>query len=152
MRQHELAPPKGAKHARKRVGRGNGNGHGTYSGKGMKGQKARSGPGINRYFEGGQLPLSKRLPRKRGFTSLFRVEYETVNLHSLNRFAPETQVTPELLHQTGLVRSSKKPVKVLGSGELTYPLVVKAHRFSQSAKDSILAAGGQVEEIGAEVR
>lgn len=152
MRQHELAPPKGAKHARKRMGRGDGSGHGTYSGKGMKGQKARSGPGINRYFEGGQLPLSKRLPQKRGFTSLFRVEYETVNLRSLNRFAPGTQVTPELLHQTGLVRSSKKPVKVLGTGELTHPLVVKAHSFSQSAKDNILAAGGQVEEIGAEVQ
>lgn len=147
MKAHELAPPPGAKRPRKRVGRGDGSGHGTYSGRGMKGQKSRTGGQRRPGFEGGQLPMIKRLPEKRGFFNRFRTEYSVVNLFSLNRFPPNTQVTPELLCQAGLVKSLKKPVKVLGEGQLQHPLRVKAHAFSAAARSGIEAAGGQVEEI-----
>lgn len=147
MKAHQLAPPPGAKHARKRVGRGDGSGHGTYSGRGQKGQKSRSGASLRPGFEGGQLPMVKRLPQKRGFFNPFRTEYHIVNLSSLNRFPPDTQVTPELLRQVGLVKSTRKPVKVLGEGELKHPLSVKAHAFSATAQQRIEAAGGKVEVI-----
>ncbi len=148
MLAHELRPPKGAKHARKRLGRGNASGRGTYSGRGLKGQKARSGRKPKLGFEGGQTKLIKRLPRRRGFTNIFRKEYSAVNLRDLERFQAGTEVTPELLKQTGVLRTLRRPVKVLATGELTKALTVKAHRFSMTAKAKIEAAGGTVQEIG----
>ena len=147
MKQHDLAPPPGSKHRRKRVGRGDGSGRGNYSGRGMKGQNSRAGGGVRRDFEGGQLPLVKRLPHTRGFTNIFRVEYTVVNVEHLERFPEHAQVTPLELHQAGLVRHLRQPIKVLGNGELTKPLTVKAHKFSHSAQEKIVAAGGQVEEL-----
>jgi len=147
MQPHELGPPKGARHKRKRVGRGNASGHGTYSGRGSKGQKARSGVGIRLGFEGGQTPLIKRLPRRRGFTNIFRVEYAPVNVKQLERFEAGTEVTPQLLREVGIIKSMRQPVKVLGEGEITKALTVRAHRFSAVAKGKIEAAGGSVEEV-----
>ena len=148
MHAHELRPPKGAKHARKRVGRGNASGHGTYSGRGLKGQKARAGRTPLLGFEGGQTRLIKRLPRRRGFTNLFRKEYSAVNLRDLERFPAGTKVTPELLKQSGILSTLRRPVKVLAMGELTRALSVSAHKFSVTAKEKIEAAGGSVQEIG----
>lgn len=147
MQTHELRPPKGARHKRKRVGRGNASGHGTYSGRGSKGQKARSGVGIRLGFEGGQTPLVKRLPRRRGFTNIFRVEYVPVNVNQLERFEAGTEVTPQLLREVGIIKSLRQPVKVLGDGEITKALIVRAHGFSAVAKEKIEAAGGSVEEV-----
>jgi len=147
MRQNELAPVSGARKDRKRVGRGNGSGHGTYSGRGYKGQKARAGYSAKRGFEGGQLPLIKRLPKKRGFNNMFRVEYSVVNLDKLNLFEAGSEVTPEVLLAAGLVKSPRHPVKILSNGEIKHPLSVKAHRFSAAAKAGIEAAGGSVEEV-----
>ncbi len=148
MLAHELKPPKGSKHARKRVGRGDSSGRGTYSGRGIKGQKSRSGRKPKLGFEGGQTRLIKRLPRRRGFTNIFRTEYSAVNLRDLERFEAGTEVTPELLKQSRVVRSLRRPVKVLASGELTKALTVKAHKFSTAAKEKIEAAGGSALEIG----
>jgi large subunit ribosomal protein L15 len=148
MLAHELRPPKGSKHARKRVGRGDASGHGTYSGRGVKGQKSRSGRKPKLGFEGGQTRLIKRLPRRRGFTNIFRTEYSAVNLRDLERFEAGTEVTPELLKQSRVVRSLRRPVKVLASGDLTKALTVKAHKFSTAAKEKIEAAGGSALEIG----
>ena len=148
MQQHELRPPKGAKRPRKRVGRGDSSGHGSYSGRGMKGQKARSGGGVRLGFQGGQLPLIKSLPTLRGFTNIFRTEYSVVNLDRLARFGANIEVTPQMLVDSGLVKNLNKPVKVLGRGELEVPLVVEAHKFSRSARSKIEAAGGSVREIG----
>ena len=148
MYVHELRPPKGAKHARKRVGRGNASGHGTYSGRGLKGQKARAGRKPRLGFEGGQTRLIKRLPRRRGFTNIFRKEYSAVNLRDLERFPAGTEVTPELLKQSGILSTLRRPVKVLATGELTRALSVSAHKFSMTAKEKIEAAGGSVQEIG----
>ncbi|MDO8491156.1 MAG: 50S ribosomal protein L15 [Dehalococcoidia bacterium] len=147
MQQHDLHPAPGSRHKRKRVGRGLGSGHGTYSGRGMKGQKARSGDNIPPRFEGGQLPIVRRIPTKRGFFNPFRTEYSVVNVSSLNQFEPNTEVTPDTLVATGLVRSLKLPVKILANGEIDRPLTVKATKFSQAAKDKIEAAGGKTEEI-----
>ena len=148
MLAHELRPPKGSKHARKRIGRGNASGHGTYSGRGLKGQKSRAGRKPKLGFEGGQTRLIKRLPRRRGFTNIFRKEYSAVNLRDLERFEAGTEVTPELLKQSRVVRSLRRPVKVLASGDLTKALTVKAHKFSTAAKEKIEAAGGSALEIG----
>ncbi len=148
MLAHELRPPKGSKHARKRVGRGNASGRGTYSGRGVKGQKSRSGGKLKLGFEGGQTKLIKRLPRRRGFTNIFRKEYSAVNLRDLERFESGTEVTPELLKESRVLRTLRRPVKVLATGELTKPLTVKAHKFSMTAKAKIEAAGGTVQEIG----
>ena len=148
MYAHELRPPKGAKHARKRVGRGNASGQGTYAGKGLKGQKARAGRKPRLGFEGGQTRLIKRLPRRRGFTNIFRKEYSAVNLRDLERFAEGTEVTPELLKQSGVLSTLRRPVKVLAVGELTRALSVSAHKFSMAAREKIEAAGGSVQEIG----
>jgi large subunit ribosomal protein L15 len=148
MLAHELRPPKGSKHARKRVGRGDASGRGTYSGRGLKGQKSRSGRKPKLGFEGGQTRLIKRLPRRRGFTNIFRKEYSAVNLRDLERFDAGTEVTPELLKQSGVIRSLRRPVKVLASGELTKALAVKVHKFSVTAKEKIEAAGGSALEIG----
>ncbi len=146
MKQNELRSPAGAKHKKKRVGRGDGSGHGTYSGRGCKGQKARSGGGVRLGFEGGQLPLIKRLPRKRGFTNVFKTEYNIVNVGKLAIFPPGTEVTPKKLLQAGLISISAHPTKILGAGDIPHPLLVKANKFSSSAEKKILAAGGKIEK------
>ena len=148
MQQHNVKAPKGAKRARKRVGRGDGSGHGSFSGRGIKGQKSRSGAGLRPGFEGGQLPLAQGLPMIRGFTNIFRKEYHEVNLDRLARFPANSEVTLQLLVEAGVVKNLKKPVKVLGRGELRVPLVVEAHKFSGSARSKIEAAGGSVREAG----
>ena len=148
MRQDELSPAPNSKKDRKRVGRGNGSGHGTYSGRGCKGQQSRSGSKLRPGFEGGQTPLIKRLPRKRGFVNIFRTEYSTVNINKLNIFEAGSEVTPETLVAAGLVKSLRHPIKVLAEGDITYPLVIKANKFSAAAKAKIEAAGGKVEEVG----
>ncbi len=147
MRQNELHPAPGSKTSRKRVGRGDGSGHGTYSGRGCKGQKSRSGYRMRPGFEGGQLPLIKRLPRKRGFVNIFRIEYSVVNLDNLNVFEPGSEVDPERLVAAGLVKSLRRPIKVLAEGDINHPLVVKVHKFSTAAKAKIEAVGGKVEEV-----
>ncbi len=147
MRQNELHPAPGSQKDRKRVGRGNGSGHGTFSGRGIKGQKSRSGVQIQRGFEGGQLPIIKRLPRKRGFFNIFRVAYSPVNLSALDSFKAGTEVTPELLYKAGYIESLSRPVKILGTGEIKNALTIKANKFSEAAKAKIEAAGGKVEEI-----
>jgi len=149
VRQDMLSPALGAKKARKRVGRGNGSGHGTYSGRGCKGQKSRAGYKMNRGFEGGQLPLILRLPRKRGFTNIFRVEHSVINLDKLNIFETGSEVTPGKMAAAGLVKSSRQPIKILGDGDINHALKVKAHKFSATAKAKIEAAGGTAEEVDA---
>ena len=137
---------------RKRVGRGNSSGQGTYAGKGLKGQKARSGGGVRPGFEGGQNPQIKGLPMLRGFKNRFRTEYQVVSLTRLSRLPEEVSaVTPQLLERHRLVRSAGNPIKVLGSGELVRPLQVQANRFSQSARAKIEAAGGTVDETAPKV-
>ena len=140
MRMDNLSPAPGSRKSRKRVGRGNGSGHGTYSGRGCKGQKSRAGYNIPRGFEGGQLPLIKRLPRKRGFTNIFRTEYCIVNIDKLNIFESGSEVTPEKLVATRIVKSLRHPIKILAVGDINYPLVVKANKFSAAAKAKIEAA------------
>ena len=147
MEMNNLKPPKGANRKRKRVGRGNGSGHGTYCGRGCKGQKSRAGGGVRVGFEGGQLPLIKRLPRKRGFVNIFRTEYDIVNVGKLNVFASDSDITPLELFKAGLVKSDKQPIKILGDGEIDRPLVVKANKFSAAAINKIVVAGGRAEEI-----
>lgn len=147
MQAHEIRPTHKRKRA-KRVGRGQGSGKGTYSGRGLKGQKARSGGGVRPGFEGGQNPQMKGLPMLRGFKNRFRVEYQVVNLAALSRLPEEvTEVTPQLLARHRLVRSASKPVKVLAYGELDRALQVQAHKFSESAKQKIEAAGGEVKAV-----
>jgi large subunit ribosomal protein L15 len=146
MQAHDLKPSKGSRHARKRVGRGNAAGTGTYSGKGLKGQKARAGNKPRRFFEGGQTRLMRRLPHRRGFTNHFRKEYQPVNVRQLDVFDDGADVTPEVLAEAGLVESAKKPVKILSTGEITKKLTVHADRFSLAAKEKIEAAGGTVDE------
>jgi len=148
MRQDNLSPAPGSKKNRKRVGRGDGSGYGTYSGRGCKGQKSRAGYKMRPGFEGGQLPLIKRLPRKRGFTNIFRIEYSVVNIGSLNAFESGGEVTPEKLVAAGVVKSLRYPIKILAEGDIKHPLTVKANKFSAAAKAKIEAAGGQVEEVG----
>jgi len=152
MQQEKLSPPPGAKKARKRVGRGDGSGHGTYSGRGSKGQKSRAGYKMRPGFEGGQLPLIKRLPEKRGFHNPFRTEYTTVKIGQLGIFEPESEVTPEKLVAAKIVKSLRQPIKILAGGEISHPLVVKASKFSAAAKAKIEAAGGKTEEIGNEAQ
>ena len=147
MKQHELAPPKGAKHKRQRVCRGDASGRGSYSTRGMKGQKARSGGGVRRGFEGGQLPLVKRMPHLRGFTNIFRIPYSVVNVELLEGFESGSAVGPNELKLTGLIRNNSKRVKILGEGDITKPLTVTAHSFSKSARSKIEQAGGQVTEL-----
>jgi large subunit ribosomal protein L15 len=146
MDLNTIKPPSGSRKSPKRVGRGHGSGHGKTSCKGHKGQKARSGRGSSRGSEGGQMPLQRRVP-KRGFTNIFRKEYEIVNVTTLNAFGSGTEVTPDLLSESGIVRLNRAGVKILGEGELTVSLTVRANRFSKSAKEKIEAAGGKVEVI-----
>jgi len=147
MRQNELTPSPGARHKGKRVGRGDGSGHGTYSGRGCKGQKSRSGGGVRLGFEGGQLPLIKRLPRKRGFTNIFKTEYAIVNVGKLGIFPAASEVNPESLLKAGLIKSLKQPVKVLGYGVIHHPLTVKAAKFSAAAEKKIIGAGGEAQRV-----
>ena len=146
MKLHELKPAEGSRQERKRKGRGIGSGNGKTAGKGHKGQNARSGGGVRLGFEGGQTPLFRRLP-KRGFTNFNRKEYAVVNLDALNVFEVGTEVTPELLIETGLVKKELAGIKILAKGSLEKKLSVKAHKFSSAAKEAIEAAGGQTEVI-----
>ncbi|MFZ5816914.1 MAG: 50S ribosomal protein L15 [Bacillota bacterium] len=148
MKLHELAPNPGARKERKRLGRGIGSGLGKTAGKGHKGQNARAGGGVRPGFEGGQMPLMRRLP-KRGFSNEpFKVTYEVVNVGALEAFEAGTVVTPELLEESRVCKNAVKGVKVLGTGEITKALTVRAHKVSASAKQKIEAAGGKVEVIG----
>lgn len=148
MKLNDLRPDEGATRERKRVGRGKGSGQGKTAGRGQKGQNARSGGGVPHYFEGGQLPLVRRLPFKRGFTNIFRVEYQEVNVDQLqDRFEAGADVTPETLAAAGLVREADGPVVILGRGELKKKLNVSAHRYTKSAREKIEKAGGSVAEL-----
>ena len=143
MRPHELRPDTPGK-TRTRVGRGDGSGRGTYSGRGLKGQKSRSGGGVRPGFEGGQNPQMKGLPTLRGFKNPFRVEYQAVNLSALSRISPEIlEISPEVLLNHGLIRKTSKPVKTLGGGEINHPFEVRASKFTKSAQSKIEAAGGK---------
>jgi large subunit ribosomal protein L15 len=144
MKLHDLQSPQGATHKPKRIGRGTGSGHGKTSTKGHKGQKARSGGGVRPGFEGGQMPLQRRVP-KRGFTNIFKKNYSIVNVKDLEIFDDGTVITPILLIETGLVKSMQDGVKILGDGELTKKLTVKAHKISKTAEAKITARGGQIE-------
>lgn len=146
MKLHELKSPRGARKPRRRLGRGTGSGRGTTASKGTKGQKARAGGGVPPYFEGGQLPLVKRLPYRRGFVNPSRVEYHGINLSRLAGFKKGSTVGPDELVAAGLL-DDRELVKVLGAGELPHALTVRAHRFSRTARERIEAAGGKVEEI-----
>src|SRR5690625_4883210 len=146
MKLHELKSNEGSRKSRKRLGRGMASGHGKTSGKGHKGQNARSGGGVRLGFEGGQTPLFQRLP-KRGFTNIHKKEYAIVNLDTLNRFDENTEITPEFLLEKGVINKVKSGVKVLGKGSVDKKLNVKAHKFSTAAKEAIEAAGGNTEVI-----
>lgn len=146
MKLHELKPAEGSRQERNRVGRGSSSGNGKTAGRGQKGQKARSGGGVRLGFEGGQTPLFMRLP-KRGFTNVNRKEYAVVNLDILNRFEDGTEVSALTLVEAGIVKDEKSGIKVLGNGELTKKLTVKAAKFSKTAEEAIVAAGGSVEVI-----
>ena len=146
MRLDELQPAEGSRFTQKRVGRGIGSGTGKTSGKGHKGQNARSGGGVRPGFEGGQMPLYRRLP-KRGFTNIFAKQYVTINVSELERFEDGTEVTAELLKETGVVSKTLDGIKVLGRGELTKKLTVKVAKFTASAAEKIEKAGGKAEVI-----
>lgn len=146
MRLHELRPAPGTVKEPKRKGRGTATGQGKTSGRGQKGQGSRSGSGVRPGFEGGQMPLQRRLP-KRGFTNVFAKEYVEINIDVLNRFEDGTEVTPELLKQERIIKKIMDGVKVLGNGELNKKLTVKATKFTASAKAKIEAAGGKIEVL-----
>ena len=145
MKLHDLRPDPGSRKKRKRVGRGYGSGYGKTAGRGTKGQNARSGGGKGLYFEGGQLPLVRRLPFKRGFTNIRKIHYKTVNVDQLAElFEAGVEVTPEVLVKAGLLKKSSDPVVILGRGDIDFALKVEADRFSESAKAKIEAAGGSI--------
>lgn len=146
MRLHELRSPEGARKKPRRKGRGIGSGLGKTAGRGQKGQKSRSGGGVRPGFEGGQMPLQQRLP-KRGFKNPFRKEIARVNLYRLNQFDPGTEVTPGVLKEEGIIKDTRDGVKILGHGQLEKNLIVKAHFFSRQAVEKIEAAGGKAEVI-----
>lgn len=147
MRLNDLHPAPGSTRERKRVGRGIGSGQGKTAGKGSKGQKARAGATPRVGFEGGQTPLHRRLPQRRGFTPLTRKEYALVNVSALERFEAGAEVTPEVLISTGLVKRVKDGIKILGNGEITRALTVRANKFSKGAVEKLQAAGGSAEVI-----
>jgi large subunit ribosomal protein L15 len=147
MKIHDLRPDKGSKKKRKRVGRGISAGQGKTAGRGTKGQGARSGGGKGQYFEGGQLPLVRRLPFKRGFTNINKIKYTPVNIAKLAAFEANTEVDPSYLAANGLLKKASDPVVILGDGDLSVSLTVNAHRFSASAKEKIEAAGGTTKVI-----
>lgn len=146
---NELSPNRGATHAKKRVGRGNASGHGSFSGRGQKGQKSRSGKPMRPGFAGGQLSMLRSVHVLRGFNNKWRVEYQPVNLSTLERFADDTAVTPETLKATGVLSHLREPVKILARGELTRKLNVTAHAFSTAARERIEALGGTATALGA---
>jgi large subunit ribosomal protein L15 len=146
MRIHDLSPVKGSKKRRKRVGRGPGSGHGKTSCRGHKGQNSRSGGGAPPGFEGGQMPLHRRLP-KRGFTNIFKKHYSLIHIRDLNRFTPNSTLDIEALENAGLVKRIKDGVKLLGDGEISHPLVIKVHKVSKTAREKIENAGGKVEVV-----
>ena len=147
MMEHQLSSPRGARKARKRIGRGDAAGQGSYAGRGMKGQKSRSGKGVKPGFEGGQLPLIKGLPMTRGFTNKFKTYFSLIKLDDLDQFDPGDRITPDSLRERGYLRNRKQPVKVLGNGQVTKAVTVAAHKFTRSARAKIEAAGGTVEEL-----
>ena len=146
MMSHQVAPPKGARRDRKRVGRGDAAGQGSTAGRGMKGQKSRSGGGPRVGFEGGQLPLIKALPMKRGFNNIFKTYYSLVKIETLDTFEAGDRITPQLLLERGFLRNLSQPVKIVGDGELTKAVTVVAARFTRTAKEKIEAAQGTAEE------
>ena len=146
MKVHDIAPSEGARKKRKRVGRGPGSGHGKTSCRGHKGQKSRSGGSIPPGFEGGQMPLQRRLP-KRGFTNIFKKHYALINVRDLEGFAPNADLDREALREAGLVKKVKDKVKLLGDGEISHPVTIKVHKVSKTAKEKIERAGGKVEII-----
>lgn len=146
MKLHDLSPAKGSRQKRKRVGRGPGSGHGKTASRGHKGQKARSGGGPARGFEGGQMPLQRRLP-KRGFTNPFRKEFDVINVEDLMRFEPNANVDVDTLRNRGLIRKKSDGVKLLGRGDMKHPVVIKVDRVSKSAREKVEAAGGKIEII-----
>ena len=146
MKLHELKPAEGSRKSRKRIGRGTGSGFGRNAGKGENGQKARSGGGVRIGFEGGQMPLYRRLP-KRGFTNIFAKQYYELNVERLNAFEDGVEITPELLLEKKVIKKSKDGLKILGNGELQKKLTVKAAKFTKTAVEKIEAAGGKVEVI-----
>ncbi len=146
MKLHELKPAKGAVRNRKRLGRGTASGQGETSGRGHNGQNSRSGGGTRLGFEGGQMPLYRRLP-KRGFTNIFKKVWSIVNIEDLNRFEDNTEITPAILLENGLIKKLNEGVKILGNGELEKKLTVKANQFTKSAQEKIEAAGGKAEVI-----
>jgi len=143
VRIHDLKPAPGSKRDPKRLGQGHGSGTGTYAGRGLKGQKARSGGGVRRGFEGGQLPLIKRMPSKRGFTNIFKIQYQLVKLGQLDRFEANAEVTPDLLEAVGIIDNKNKPIKVLSGGSLSKAISISADKFSASAVENIHVAGGK---------
>lgn len=147
MQLHDLQPATGSKKNRKRVGRGTAAGQGKTAGRGTKGQNSRAGGGVRPYFEGGQLPLVRRLPHLRGFTNIWRVEFQPVNLARLQDFAADSEVSPETLASAGIIKKATDRVAILAEGDIDRPLMVKAHRVSQAAQKKIVAAGGTVEII-----
>ncbi len=147
LKLEKLSAPKGSKRSRKRLGRGDGSGHGSFSGKGMKGQKSRSGGGVRVGFQGGQLALIKSLPMIRGFTARSHKSYQLVNLDQLMLFESGSEINPAMLKEVGLIRDSSKLVKVLGRGNCDKPIIVEANRFSDSARKKIEAAGGTAREV-----
>lgn len=146
MKLHELKPNAGSNKNRKRLGRGTATGQGKTAGKGQGGQNSRSGGGVRPGFEGGQFPIYRRLP-KRGFTNIFAKKFAIVNIEELNRFEDNTEVTPEMLKEAGVIKKLEDGIKILGNGELNKKLTVKAHKFSKSAIEKIEATGGKVEVI-----
>jgi large subunit ribosomal protein L15 len=149
VRANELPPVPGSTHKKKRIGRGNASGHGTYATRGIKGQQSRSGPDLRIGFEGGQNPLIRGLSRKRGFTNRFRVEYEVVNVSALAKLPAGSTVTPATLREAGIVKSASKPVKVLGDGDLDVKLDVEVEKISAGARQKIEAAGGKATALTA---
>jgi large subunit ribosomal protein L15 len=147
MQLHDLQPAPGSKKNRKRVGRGPAAGQGKTAGRGTKGQNSRSGGGVRPYFEGGQLPLVRRLPHLRGFTNIWRVEFKPVNLARLEAFVADSEVSPATLASAGIIKKATDRVAILAEGDIDRPLKIKAHRVSKAAQDKIVAAGGTVEII-----
>jgi large subunit ribosomal protein L15 len=146
MKINELSPAEGSRKKRKRVGRGPGSGHGKTACRGQKGQNSRSGGGVRPGFEGGQMPLQRRLP-KRGFTNQFKKEFAVINVDDLNRFPADTILEPTVFVKAGLVKKMRDGIKLLGKGEVTHPVNLKIHRASKSAVEKVAAAGGKVELI-----
>ena len=147
MMQHQIKPNAGSRKNRKRIGRGNAAGGGTYAGRGLKGQKSRSGKGIKPGFEGGQNPLIKGLPMIRGFNNKFKTHYSLVSLGNLDRLPVGDNITPEYLYILGIIRSKRNPIKIVGNGDITKPLNISAHKFTESARKKIEAVGGTIEEL-----